>query len=593
MPGARFIMKRARIPLFPSALAAAALLLIAGTSAAPLEPQAALDIARTGAADLALKRVAAGEAANRDDSAAWAQWERVRIEIYQSLGDWHAVVERVADLPSAAPLELRAWALVQAAEARLALGDGPAARDLLRQRLQLSAQVDDSSAWRQVGWLMIRSFVIEGRLGQAMSMMQARRVQYPDAPDRRLDRLQARIALLQQDPGQAFDLLKDTDSPRLAALKWLAGLRAGQLEPAAVMQLCQDFAVTGHSPADRRAVFIVAAEAALDMDDAAARIDLLEQAVTLSATARDSRPPFALNPDDVWQALLGLGQTLGRQQAIGAGDTTRWLAAASEARQPVAAQALLAVVAFGDSQPDLRAQAQAQLADALLAQPRGAELLRQLYLHSQRFPALTAVPAPARYRLARQAVDDGDMVLAARVLATLDQPPPGGNAASWQLERAQAFILAGDAEAGVAAIDALLASAETFSFERLEPSLFALQAAGRHRDAIRFFNTLLSREPPPAVRQKLLYWLGDSYDQLGEHATAAKLYLQSATALDAAAMDRWARSARYQAGGALAKAGLTDDARRVYQRLLNASADPARRAALRQKIAELPASSGR
>ncbi|HET7371208.1 MAG TPA: hypothetical protein VFK45_10265 [Gammaproteobacteria bacterium] len=532
----------------------------------------------------------AGEENNRNDPSSWARWERVRIEIYQSLADWAAVVKRVEALPSAAPLELRAWALVQAAEAQLALGDGPAARDLLRQRLQLSAQVDDSSAWRQVGWLMIRSFVIEGRLNQAMSMMQARRTQYPDAPDARLDRLQARIALLQGDPAQAFELLKNADSPQLLPLKWLAGLRSGALEPAAAIQSCRDFAAAGHSPANRRAALLVAAEAALLTGDAVGRLDLLEQAVTLSATARDRRPPFALSADDIWQALLGLGRTLGLEQGIDASDGAAWLAAAEAPQQPVVAQAFLAVAGFGAGQAELRAAAQARLADLLLARPHGADLLRQLYLHSQHFADLASIPKPVRYRLSKRALGVGNMVLAARLLATLDQPPTGSDGTNWRLERAQAFILAGEADAGVAAIDALLASSATFPFDKLEPSLFALQSTGRHRDAIRFFKVLLTRQPPPAARQKLLYWLGESYDALGEHAAAARLYLQSATALDAAAMDRWARSARYQAAGALAHAGLTDDARRVYQRLLNAAADPARRAGLRQRIAELPVS---
>ncbi|HET7570112.1 MAG TPA: hypothetical protein VFK96_05950 [Gammaproteobacteria bacterium] len=573
---------RLRAPVFVALLCTLALA-APTTFAAGISPHSALAIARTGAADLALRQVAAGEAAAQDNPADWAQWERVRIEIYQSQGDWQAVVKRVATLPESAPVALRAWALVQAAEAQLALGNGAGARRALQARLTMT-NADGQSAWTQVDRLMVRSFILDGRLGQAMSMLKARRRQYPNAPHGRLDRLQARLAILQHDPAQAYALLADTQDDASRPLEWLGGLRAGKLAPAAVIKQTKAFAAGSHAPAARRAALIVGAEAALDDQKPAERIDLLEQAVTMPATAYDRRPPFALKADDIWQALLGLGQTLGHQQGLT--DQADLVAAAGKA-QPVAAQGLLAAAALNATDAALRVQAQAQLASLLATRPNGHELLRQMYLHSQHFTSPTAVPAPVRYQLAEDALADGQMRLAATLLATLDEPPPDGDATEWQLERARAFILGGKSDAGVAAIDALLASGTTFSFDDLQPSLFALQAIGRDRDAILIFHELLKRRPPPAVRQKLLFWLADSYAAQGKQATAAKLYLQSATALDSASMNRWARTARYNAAGALAKAGLTADARRVYQRLLNASSDPARRAALRQKIATL------
>ncbi|HET6724484.1 MAG TPA: hypothetical protein VFH85_00575 [Gammaproteobacteria bacterium] len=562
-------------------------LLSSAASAAAIDPQSALQIARTGAATLALKQVDAGEAAVDSDSPAWARWERARIEIYQTVGNRQAVIDRVADLSSDAPADLRAWALTQAAEAELALGHGAAARKFLRQRLQMPVQQAGESVWRQVGWLMIRSFVIEGRLNQAMSMMEAQRTQYPNAPAAILDRLEARIELLQDQPAQAFELLESSDDPHAQSLKWLAGLRAGKMTPADVEKQAQAFAAGGHAPADRRAALIVAAEAALDDRDPVARVAFLEQALTIPATVRGNQSPFDLDSDDVWQVLLGLGQTLAHQRKLDADDAAALLAAAAAEKQPIEAQALVVLVALGRSDASLRVQAQAHLCRLLADQPRGDDLLRQLYLHSQQFASLASVPVPVRRRLASDAIDAGEMTLAAKLLTTLDDPPADGDAAEWQLERSRAFILTGKVDAGVAAIESLLESGAVFSFDDLQPSLFALQAIGRHQDAIRIFRQLLSREPPPAVRQKLLYWLGESYAALGKHTEAAKMYLQSATLDDTASMDRWAQTARYQAAGALAKAGFIADARRVYQRLLNASRDPARRAALRQKITEL------
>ncbi|MDE2273235.1 MAG: hypothetical protein KGL00_03475, partial [Gammaproteobacteria bacterium] len=79
----------------------------------------------------------------------------------------------------------------------------------------------------------------------------------------------------------------------------------------------------------------------------------------------------------------------------------------------------------------------------------------------------------------------------------------------------------------------------------------------------------------------------DSYKALGNYAQAAELYLRSATLTDPYAMDNWAKSARYQAAQMLAKAGYIEDARNVYQGLLNATSDPGQQALLRHDLQAL------
>jgi len=52
-------------------------------------------------------------------------------------------------------------------------------------------------------------------------------------------------------------------------------------------------------------------------------------------------------------------------------------------------------------------------------------------------------------------------------------------------------------------------------------------------------------------------------------------------------MDPWAQTARYNAAEALQKAGLVDDARRIYEALLKVTREPARRSVLRHNIQQL------
>jgi hypothetical protein len=53
------------------------------------------------------------------------------------------------------------------------------------------------------------------------------------------------------------------------------------------------------------------------------------------------------------------------------------------------------------------------------------------------------------------------------------------------------------------------------------------------------------------------------------------------------AMDPWAQTARFNAAESLQKAGLVDDARRIYQSLLAVTEEPARRSVLRHNIQQL------
>ena len=56
---------------------------------------------------------------------------------------------------------------------------------------------------------------------------------------------------------------------------------------------------------------------------------------------------------------------------------------------------------------------------------------------------------------------------------------------------------------------------------------------------------------------------------------------------DPEAMDPWAQTARFNAAESLQKAGLVDDARRIYQALLAITQEPARRSLLNHNIQQL------
>lgn len=552
-------------------------------------PREALAFVHSGAAGLALQLIDRGESVSGGVPEAWAQWERVRLDIYHARHDWRRIVQRVAKLPADTPADFHGWALLQAAEAEIELGNGAAARRALRDRVRILGTAADSAVREQVDLLMARSFVVDGRLADAADVLDVYRRRYardPNADTLPLKRLQARLELRRGQPEQAYALLAGSHDASVQPLYWLGGLRAGKLLPAMVHRHAKDFASAEHPAVLRREALIVAAEAEQDMRHPAKRIALLERALTIPATAHEARPPFDLNAAVVWQSLEGLGQITGNAHRLIVGDDAAWFELAkSETHRPIVAQALLSMVAFHGFGAAARDRAHAAVAKLLLQQPDGEALLQQLYLHSkERFPSPRAIPQPVRSRLASIAYDNGDMALAASLFVNIDTPPAGADAGSWQLDRARALILGGKADAGIAALANLLHGGTKIAFNKLLPDLFALQAVGRDRAAGRFFMELLGRKPPPGIRQKLLYWLAESKAATGDYVSAARLYLRSATALSPTAMDPWAQTARYHAAGALAEAGLTDDARNIYTRLLGATSDPSRQAALRRDI---------
>ena len=63
--------------------------------------------------------------------------------------------------------------------------------------------------------------------------------------------------------------------------------------------------------------------------------------------------------------------------------------------------------------------------------------------------------------------------------------------------------------------------------------------------------------------------------------------MRSATLLDPRAMDPWGQTARYNAAESLSKAGLVDDARRIYRSLLRVTEDADRKGVLRMRLQQL------
>jgi len=175
-------------------------------------------------------------------------------------------------------------------------------------------------------------------------------------------------------------------------------------------------------------------------------------------------------------------------------------------------------------------------------------------------------------------------------MSGLNESPAGTREYDWLLRQARVLLLGGKLKQGDAKLDALIKSyrePNKDDTDRLLQILFDLQTLHADELAILHFRQLMALPIDARQYREILFWMADSFKSLEQYEKAALLYLQSTMYPGPDTMDPWAQTARFNAGESLAKAGLVDDARRIYQSLLKVTKEPARRSFLRRSIQQL------
>lgn len=568
------------------------LICVTGASHAQRSPQELLDMARAGAPALSLAMMDRLQPDRERQRFAWLSWERARLDILFGAARWQDVIDRVASYPVDLPPEFLAWARTRQAEAYLRTPNGPAARQVLRGLLWQIVPRPKADAFRYWRQLVIESYVVEGRLEDAHTALQRYFQDYGEAAgDERI--LWARVLLRVGQNQAAARVLSDDSRGEARALALLARLRSGDGDPDALRKEAQARAgEDGLAAADRARFWLVAAEAAEREGDEIKRAWYLERALLHDRQLGEDDPVFHVNGDELWQSYLTMGRAQGNARQLLIGDDAAWLAATDELDEKSVLQrrAFLAVVALHGTSEEGREQAHARLIRSHLGAGDQVEIIAGLYLNSARFDATDSLPVAARQVLSDYALGRGDVRLASALMEGLNRTPPGADPFAWQLRRARIHILGGHEEEGIDTLYTVLAQHRELDrdqADRFMQVLFDLQTAQRHTAVITLFTALAPRITEPQQRREVLFWQADSYKAQGDFERAAWLYLQSATLLDPHAFDPWAQTSRFYAAEALTEAGLVDDARRIYQQLMQATDKPERQLVLRQKLQAL------
>jgi len=589
------IRRRLHIAVTAGVLLAASSISWASTERLDLERIEAL--VKGGAPGLALAMLARDEPAS-DEMEAWIPWERQRIAIYKSQQNWDAITLRARHLPASAPEEFQRWMFREAAEARLAANDPSGARRWLRRLIFTQHPAKGELAqWQR---LVVRSYLAEGNLSDAQSAL----LRYQNDYRARSDVwqvLHAEILLRAGDSRAAYDVLAGAQSFEGRRLRLLAGLRSNVLKPAVVMRDAEALAgkLRAH-PQDARETWAVAAEAAARANDARSRIWTLEQALRLP---QQSGSLMATSADELWQAYDTLAERIGNSARFVIGQDCQWFRKArsldpSDPKAPrtarakrdaVQARAMFAFLTTHAQTERVRIAAHEWLT-ASLFEEGAIQLVQSLYLTSARYPDVSRMPALVRYRLADKALAEYNVQLAGMLLKDMQAPPAGEDEALWQLRRARVLVYAGNDQAAVELLRKLVVERPVLDpdfADRLLQVIFDLQAVDRHAEVLTLLESVYARVDNPRMRRELLFWEAESQSGLRRYQNAAELYLRSATFGGSSGGDPWGLTARFHAAEELAKAGLTEDARSVYNKLLQVTDDPRRRAVIERNIQQL------
>ncbi len=549
----------------------------------------------------------------------WYALEHKRILLLAAASQWQTLLARSEQLLQQAKPDvqinanIRHWYRSQQVVAHLQLRQSARAlekaRDLLWNPPNGEHHGEVISVLRQ---LVIRAYLQMHNHVDAQKALLRYAQDYPDAAVNVSDdwrMLQAHVLFRTGQYQDVITLLKDAPRGLNDAIRLIAQIRADPNNAYSVKQHAQqvlDYEAARskqnisndeaeHAALDNAqlwAYHYVIYEWALQVNDAGTAVIALEKMLTLGDFAAELGAGFSANADDLWKLYEQIGNASGNQHKLLLGDDAGWVELAKKLEQtaPVRAGSVYAVLALNAYSAEARGAAHQALVELLAQKPNGLEIVSQLYLRSKRITQLEALPAAVRFRLVDYALTTGKTDLAARLMQTLDEPPEAKNPFDWRMRKARVFVLQGDYAAGEQVLRKALQNLAEFNAMMLDQYLqvvFDMQAVKQHARALELFALIKDEWLDDKYRRELYFWKAESSYALEKYAQSAWQYLKSARAVDPAMLDPWSQSARFKAADALTRAGLYDDAYRMYDELLLMTASDNRRSWIKQSMQQI------
>ncbi len=545
-----------------------------------------------GALSLALEEIEQAQAKTQPSSI-WLALEQQRYLLYRRRGDWQTLLERTGEVTDQVSRQDRWWVDAHRAEALIELDRQSDAIRLIRDLIWLGSAEPPEPELGVLRRSLVQAYLSAGLAEDAYIAMNRVRLDYGEA-DGEARLLQAKVLLGVGRADDAIRLLRSDASMEASVLRASAQLKADSRHAAGVLAEMRAAIEKEVSPSTRFAALLTAAEAARLLRNWRDSADFMERArlVPGSDLEHGGLTPLQLSGAMLWQAYIQLGESIGNERQLLRGEDQRWYNLGRDlfAADPLAARGIFAFLSREAKSERIRELAEMQFGLTFPDTPEQATLLELLFLDDTFYPSLNGVPETVRHRLAQAAVQRGEIAEASRRLRDLEEPPPGADFWNWHLLRARILIMGGAPEHGAVALKQLLdrvANPEPAQRDRLLQVVFDLQTMGSHRAAVGLLDQVAQREVDPGVRRELLYWSAESAKALDEYASAARYYLASALEIPEKSWDPWAQTARFQAASVLGRAGMVEDARRLFKAVLERTVDSKRKARIQREIDQL------
>ncbi len=546
-------------------------------------------ISSAGAPFLTLKMLDQAQPGIDEDLYEWILWEQERYQILNEWKQWNVLLVRIEGLPKDLPQQFLQQAATYQIRAYIALGQNRTARKLLRKQLWSvdAASSSEYKSWRQ---LVIETYLNERLIDDARVSM-LRFQQDFEAQDTDWILLRARVLMQTERYEETIALLSSRLDWQSLFMKLLAEFRNHQHDAQTLWDLAKKRIDSIKDDPEQLASYWSIAAIAAQSISPEKEVIALEARLGLDAT--DKINLYKIDADQLWQAYFSYAELVGNRSELLVGDDQSWLDLARNAlkNSPVKARSLLAYLMIESKQVEIRQQAAVLFLKTLDLQQESKKILfDQLFNQSKQFADAQSIPVEIRFQLVDLALKQANIIEATRLMSGLDSIPQDAREFDWILRQARVLLLGGKLKQGDQKLDELItryAEPNKQDTDHVLQILFDLQTLKADELAIRHFRQLMNLAIEPIQRREILFWMADSFKALKQYERAALLYLQSAMFSGAESMDPWAQTARFSAAESLQKAGLVDDARRVYQSLLDITKEPARRSVLRHNIQQL------
>lgn len=518
----------------------------------------------------------------------WLNWERQLWTLYASRGKWLQLIERIQAIPPAFPLSVKREAEQHVVTAYIALGEGRNARRRLRQML-LSDSLSERDK-RSLRLHVIETYVADG-LDEEANIAAASFQQDYRAQDPSWLLLSAQIALGSGYPDRAVNLLAPLDEPGARVLRLYARLVAGSIDPDQVRDKGRSLLQQPGMESMRKQLLAVMIDSANRSRSLVEKVDLLERYMLEQSQPGERMlhqlPRF--DGEDLLLAYQALASATANQAGYLRGEEEGWgrLAEQISVEQGETRRALWATISLAVRTENARALAVDRFTSVLMDDSRSA-LVQDLFGRDAPLGELQLEPATG-LRLSNQAIEDGDMQLAANANATISGPPPGMDYGDWLLQSGRIAIIAGRPQQGAAQLEKWIQSRDRLSPDQTDAILqpvFDLQTVDQHRLAISLLEQIEQRSPGGKYTREIAFWLAESYSATRQYVKAADYFLFSALQKDNG-FDQWGESARYRAADSLLQGNFFGDARTLFEDLLARATEDNRRQQLLQKLQDL------